>query len=170
VGALAVQLAKRRGATVVASCSPEKHDFVRELGADHVLDSRGDFLKALKIAVGEVDVILEMVGGGEHYKKNLAALAPLGRMIVYGAASGDTRGQIEPIGLMGKNLTVTGYYLTPMLDRRDLCETPLAGMARAVAADALRVEIGGRYSLAEGARAFEALESRGTRGKILLVP
>ena len=53
-----------------------------------------------------------MLGGTETYKRNLACLAPYGRMVVYGAASGDLRGTIEPVSLMAKNISVIGYYLT----------------------------------------------------------
>ncbi|MFO0553561.1 MAG: NADPH:quinone oxidoreductase family protein [Polyangiaceae bacterium] len=168
VGVLAIQLAKASGATVTASCSTSKHALARELGADHVVDSRGDVLAQIKATTGEVDLILEMVGGTESYKRNLAALAPLGRMVVFGAASGDTRGTLEPVGLMSKNLSVVGYYLTPLLARRDLCERPLDELTTAAANGSLRVIVGARYSLAEARKAFEALESRETTGKIVL--
>lgn len=168
VGAIAVQLAKAHGAAVVASASPEKHAFVRDLGADVVIDSRGELTQQVK-AAGEVDVVLEMIGGSESYKKNLACLRPLGRMIVFGAASKDTRGTFEPIGLMGKNLTVSGYYLTPLLKERRLCAPPLADLAARAARGALRIAHKA-FSFADARAAFEALEGRGTTGKIVLVP
>lgn len=168
VGVLAIQLAKAAGATVVASASVSKHALARELGADHVIDSRGDVLAQVKATTGEVDLILEMVGGTESYKRNLAALAPLGRMVVFGAASGDTRGTVEPVGLMSKNATIVGYYLTPLLARRELCEGPLDELTRGAAEGKLRVIVGARYPLADGKRAFEALESRETTGKVIL--
>jgi NADPH2:quinone reductase len=170
VGTLAVQLAKRAGAEVVASASVEKHALLRELGADTVVDSRQDVLRQVKTAVGEVDVVLEMIGGTESYKKNFAMLRSRGRMIVYGAASGDTRGTFEPIGLMGKNLSISGYHLTPLLAERELCAGALAELCELAASGALRVVIGGRYPLVEAARAFAALETRGTVGKIIVNP
>lgn len=170
VGTLAIQLAKAHGATVVASASVAKHDLVRRLGADHVVDSRGDVLRQVKEHVGEVDVVLEMIGGTDSYKRNVACLAPFGRMIVYGAASGDTRGTCEPVGLMGKNLSVSGYYLTPLLGRRELCAPPLVDLARRVASGALAVEIGGMFALEEARAAFEKMEARETAGKVVLVP
>lgn len=168
VGALAVQLAKAMGAVVVASASSAKHDFVRGLGADCVIDSRGDLVAQVKSACGEVDVVLEMIGGTESYKRNFACLRSFGRMIVFGAASGDTRGTFEPIGLMGKNLTIAGYYLTPLIAQRELCAPPLAEMAALAERGALKLELGGVYALAEAKTAFEALESRGTVGKVVL--
>lgn len=61
VGLAAVQLAKRRGATVVAVCSPEKASVVRQQGADRTLDRDADLLAEL--GPGSVDVVLDLVGG-----------------------------------------------------------------------------------------------------------
>lgn len=174
VGSIAVQLAKAHGATVIASASPDKHDKLRALGADVVIDSRSDLIAQVKAsgdagASTDVDLVLEMIGGTESYKKNFACLRSFGRMIVFGAASGDTRGTFEPVGLMGKNLTIAGYYLTPLLTQRSLCAPPLAEIAERVAAGALRVETTA-FPFARAADAFTALEGRGTSGKIVLVP
>jgi NADPH2:quinone reductase len=170
VGTLAVQLAKHAGAAVVASAGKDKHALLRELGADVVIDSRDDVLRQLKEAVGEVDLVLEMIGGTEQYKKSLAALRSRGRIAVFGAASGDTRGTFEPIGLMGKNLSIAGYHLTPLLAERELCAPPLAEMCELAATGALRVVVGATYPLAEGAKAFTHLESRSSSGKVVLLP
>ena len=170
VGTIAVQLAKRAGATVVASAGRDKHALLSELGADVLLDSRDDLLRQLKTSVGDVDVVLEMTGGTESYKRSFAALRARGRMIVYGAASGDTRGTFEPIGLMGRNLTIAGYHLTPLLTERELCAPPLAELCDLAARGELRIVLGGKYPLAEAARAFTALEGRGTTGKLVLIP
>jgi NADPH2:quinone reductase len=169
VGKLAMQLAKARGATVVASASPEKHAALRALGADAVVDSRGDVAHQVKAAVGDVDVVLEMVGGTESYKRNFACLRAFGRMIVYGAASGDTRGTFEPVGLMGKNLTISGYYLTPLVARRDLCAPPLAELAELCVRGAIALDVT-PFALDDARTAFERLEGRGSTGKLVLVP
>lgn len=170
VGTLALQLAKRAGATVVASASADKHELLRRLGADFVLDSRDDVLRQLKDSAGEVDLVLEMIGGTDQYKKDLAALRSRGRVAIYGAASGDTRGTFEPIGLMGKNLSFAGYHLTPLLAERELCAPPLAELCALAAEGALEVVVGARYPLPEGARAFADLEARATTGKVVLLP
>jgi len=168
VGSIAVQLAKRHGAVVVASAAPDKHDRLRALGADFTVDSRGDLLSQIKSSVGEVDVVLEMIGGTESYKRSFACLRALGRMIVFGAASGDTRGTFEPVGLMGKNLTIAGYYLTPLLARREMCAGPLAAMAEQASTGALRIDTTA-FPIDEARAAFEALEGRSSVGKVVLV-
>jgi NADPH2:quinone reductase len=171
VGTLAVQLARRMGASFVAgTCSPQKAELVRSLGADLVVNYReDDFATRIRSAVpGGVDVVLEMLGGTDSYKRSLACLAPLGRMVVFGAASGDVRGTLEPIGLMHKNLTVTGYYMTPLLERRELCAPPLAEMAEAAARGELRVIIGKTHRLEDVAEAHRELAGRSSTGKVVL--
>ena len=174
VGTLAIQLAKALGAsTVIATASSEeKRALCRELGADVALDPAGDWVEQVKDATERkgVDVILEMVGGTAHYKKNLTVLTALGRMVVYGAASSDMKGVVEPISLMARNQWVVGYYMTPLLRRRDLCAPPLEDLARRVAKGEIRVIVGREAKLTEAADVHRALADRGTVGKLILVP
>ena len=170
VGSLAVQIAKLRGAKVVigATGSESKLSVIRELGADAAVS--GDFVQSVKAAApGGVDVIFEMTGGSESYKRNLACLAPEGRMIVFGAASGDMRGTIEPIGLMGKNLTITGFYLTPYVAKApEVCAAAFAELAADVASKKIRVLRDRALGLADAAEAHRLLESRKAIGKLVL--
>jgi len=77
VGHLAVQMAKARGAYVIATASPEKLDFVRSLGADEVVDyTRGDFTGQVR----DVDLVLETVGG-DHAEHSLKVLRPGGVLV-----------------------------------------------------------------------------------------
>lgn len=171
VGSLAVQLAKKMGASLVigTSTKTEKLDAIRALGADVALSTRDpEFVQAVRRA-GGVDIVLEMIGGTETYKRNLACLNPWGRMVIYGAASGELRGTIEPVGLMMKNISVTGYYLTPMVARRELCAPAIAELTQDVLAGRVRVVRGATLPLADAADAHRALESGRVTGKIVLV-
>lgn len=173
VGSLAVQIARKMGASlVVGVASAEKARVLAELGVDVAIDRRaGDLAQAVKRAAPDgVDVVLEMGGGTDAYKRNLACLAEGGRMVVYGAASGDLRGVIEPIGLMRKNLAVLGYYLTALVDRRELCAPAMAELAGDVAAGRVRLVRGPTLPFARAAEAHRALESGAASGKIVLVP
>lgn len=123
----------------------------------------------LEIARLTEPFILEMIGGTDIYKQNLACLAPGGRMVVYGAASGDVRGTIEPIGLMGKNVAVLGYYLAGLVDRREICARPIAELAADVLAKRIRLLRGPTFSLDRAAEAHRALESGTSIGKIVLL-
>lgn len=174
VGTFAVQLAKRMGASLVVGTvgSASKIEVVRRLGADLVVDaSKEDFVQAVKgVSRTGVDVVLEMIGGTEQYKRNLAVLAPLGRMIVYGAASGQLRGTFEPVGLMGRNLSVSGYYLTSLIDDVARCAPAIAELAGWVVDGSVKVVRAKTYRFDEVAEAHRAMEQRETVGKIVLVP
>lgn len=89
VGQAAVRLARHYGAHVVATASPAKHDAVRALGADEVLDStRPDLGAALGRLAGGVDLVLESVGR-DTFETSLAVTKRFtGRVVVFGDASG----------------------------------------------------------------------------------
>ncbi|HWM74730.1 MAG TPA: NADPH:quinone oxidoreductase family protein, partial [Nocardioides sp.] len=90
VGQAAVRLARHYGARVIATSSPPKHDTLRGLGADEVLDrSRPDLADEINRLTGGVDVVLESVGR-DTFEVSLSAAKPFtGRVVVFGAASGD---------------------------------------------------------------------------------
>lgn len=90
VGQAAVRLARHYGARVIATASPGKHDTVRALGANHVLDSgRADLADRIGRLVEGVDLVLESVGRAT-FGVSLSVAKPFtGRIVVFGAASGD---------------------------------------------------------------------------------
>jgi NADPH2:quinone reductase len=91
-GQAAVKMAKHYGATVIATASRRKHDAVRALGADHVLNSRGDDLadEVLRLTGGVgVDLVLESVGGVTLQASLAATKRVTGRVVVYGVVGGE---------------------------------------------------------------------------------
>lgn len=90
VGQAAVRLARHFDARVIATASPAKHDTVKALGADEVLDSRRPDLAAeIGRLTGGVDLVLESVGRAT-FGTSLSVAKPFtGRVVVFGAASGD---------------------------------------------------------------------------------
>ncbi|MCC6998361.1 MAG: zinc-binding dehydrogenase [Deltaproteobacteria bacterium] len=175
VGTLLVQLARLAGASQIFGTAggPDKCALVRELGADVAIDYKSEnFAERVNQASAGAgaDVILEMLGGAEVMKKNLACLAAFGRLVVYGAASGDLRATLLPVSLMPKNQSVIGYYLTPLTRRRELCAPALAEVAAHVVAGRVRVVIGARLPLRDAAEAHRRMESRGSTGKLVLEP
>ena len=173
VGTLAVQMAKLLGAgRVIATASTqEKLDLAGDLGADVLIDyTEEDWPERVCEATDGkgTDVILEMVGG-EFPEKNLSCLAPFGRMVVFGSASG-VRGEIVPASLMNGNQTVTGFWLVPFLGRPDLLGSSLQDILGWLASGELRLTIGTRYPLERAAEAHADLEGRRTTGKIVLNP
>ncbi|HKZ14736.1 MAG TPA: zinc-binding dehydrogenase [Solirubrobacterales bacterium] len=171
-GTLAVQIAKAAGAKVIGlASSAEKRKLVEALGADATVDSRSEDLRAalLEANGGEkINAVLHM-SGGDAFDAELQALAPLGRLVVFGNASRESR-QIDSGVLLHGSKAVIGFWLVHVLARRDLA-VPLVGeLLEALATGALRVTIGGVYPLSEAARAHQALEARTSTGKLLLDP
>ncbi|MEV6008785.1 zinc-binding dehydrogenase [Streptomyces sp. NPDC051976] len=91
VGQAAVRLARHYGARVIATASPSKHDTVKALGADAVLDSaRPDLAAEILRLTGGVDLVLESVGKATFPVSLAVTKRFTGRVVVFGAASGDT--------------------------------------------------------------------------------
>lgn len=173
VGTLAVQIAKLMGASpVVATASTqEKLDLAKEFGADVLINySEEDWPEKVREATDGVgaDVILEMIGG-DFVQKNLECLAAFGRMVVYGAASGE-RGSLVPMDLMHENQVVAGFYLPQIMGRPELFGPSLEEILGWISSGDLKLTIGTRYPLEKASEAHEALEGRQTSGKIVLNP
>jgi NADPH2:quinone reductase len=171
-GSLSVQLAKRAGAKVIGlASSDEKRALVERLGADATIDSRSAGLKdaILEANGGErVDAVLHM-SGGDAFDAQLSALAPLGRMVVFGIASREQR-DVSTAALLRGSKAVIGFWLVHLLARRDLAAPMIGELLGAVAAGDLEVTVGDVYPLSEAARAHEDIIARRTTGKLLLDP
>jgi NADPH:quinone reductase len=171
-GTLAVQIAKAQGAKVIGmASSAEKRELVEGLGADATVDSRAEDLRAAILDANEgqkVDAVLHM-SGGAAFDAELAALAPLGRLVVFGNASREQR-EVNTGGLLQGSKAIVGFWLVHVLARRDLAVPMIGELLGALATGALQVTIGGVYPLSEAAAAHEALESRASTGKLLLDP
>ena len=174
VGSFLVQLARRAGArkVIAGASSPDKIDFTRSLGADAGVNyTRSDWTEELRrVTDGNgPDIIYESVGG-DITGASLAALAPLGQVVIYGALNIQSfqLGVGELLGLIFKNQSLTGFALQPLLTPESL-RTGLAELFDLVLRGELVVTIGGKYPLAEASKAHTALEGRGTRGKLILV-
>ena len=127
-GTLAVQIAKAAGAQVIGlASSAEKRALVERLGADATVDSRAEDLRDAILAANDgkkVDAVLHM-SGGDAFDAELAALAPLGRMVVFGNASREQR-EVNTGALLQGSKAVIGFWLVHMLARQDLA-VPLIG-------------------------------------------
>ncbi|MFJ6936539.1 NADP-dependent oxidoreductase [Streptomyces sp. NPDC101132] len=149
VGHFAVQIAKALGAYVIGTASAGKHDFVRSLGADEVVDYRST---AFEEVVADVDVVIDSIGG-DYGARSLKVLKPGGTLITLNGPDD------IPAGAEGFR---TGWTLV---------EPDFAGM-QAIAAMAeegsLRPEIDTVLPLAEAAKAHEIGERGRTTGKIVL--
>jgi NADPH2:quinone reductase len=174
VGTVAIQLAKRWGAgRVIATASSEKkRALTRELGADVAVDSTAPDLKAaLREANGGrgVDVVLEMTGG-RVFDESLEALAPLGRLAVFGMAGRTPPKPIDAGRLMGRSTAVIGFWLVHVVQRPELLARAVNELLALIATGELRPVVGETYPLAAAADAHRALLDRSSVGKLVLDP
>ncbi len=171
VGLLLTQIAKMRGARVIATTSTDdKAQLAREAGADEVVGYEGFAPRAREITGGEgVAAVYDGVGKTTFYE-GLQAIRAFGRMILYGAASGQPEPlkvqTLAPLGsLYVQRPTLNTYTRTPdMLGERARSVFELVRDGR------LKVRIGAKYPLAEARQAHIDLQARKTTGKILLLP
>ncbi len=173
VGLLLVQIAKMRGAKVIATVStPEKEQLARDAGADEVIRyTEADFEVEVQKLTNDagVDVVFDSVGK-TTFDKGLNLLKPLGTMVLFGQSSGpvpplDPQVLCQRGSLFLTRPTMAHYTLTrqALLDR--------AGeILNWVDAGKLNVRVGARFALADAADAHRALEGRKTTGKVLLQP
>lgn len=171
VGLLLTQLAKLRGGRVIATTSTnEKAELAREAGADHTVGYERFAERVHELTGGEGAAAVYDGVGKATFLEGLRALRPLGRMILYGAASG----QPDPLvvqtlagagSLYVQRPTLMTYTRTPEMLRSRAAE--LFGL---IADGRLSVRIGGRYPLSEARQAHEDLVGRRTTGKVLLLP
>jgi NADPH2:quinone reductase len=174
VGTLAVQMAAMRGATVFGTASSEeKRALVEELGATAIDYTQPYWVAELKKATGGrgADVILESVGGEIFLRSFRAALAPFGRMVVYGMASTKAV-SLSNAEILSSGKTLVGYFM-PLYFRHGRARRyaeAAAELARLVVAGELRVVIGGTFSLDEAGQAFELMANRESVGKVVVKP
>ncbi|WLR57140.1 NADPH:quinone oxidoreductase family protein [Mesobacillus subterraneus] len=173
VGTLAIQLAKLSGASkVIATASTDdKLALAADMGADVLINytKQGWEEKVLEATGGKgVDVALEMAGG-EIFNKTLKCLATFGRLVIYGVASGE-QSRFYPSSLMVRNQSVIGFFLPQIMRNPALIQSSMTEMLEYLSKGQLKLTIGGVYSLNQAAEVHRLLQSRQTKGKLILKP
>jgi len=173
VGQILVQIAKQRGATVIATVSTEqKAQIARDLGADEViLYSQQDFEAETKRLTGGkgVDVVYDGVGK-DTFEKSLNCLRPRGLMALYGQCSGKVEPQDPQILNRKGSLFLTRPTLGHHLQTREEFLWRANDLFIWTASGALKVRVDQTFPLAQTAAAQTYMEERRTLGKVLLVP
>ena len=164
VGSAAIQLARARGARVLATAgSEEKRALCRELGAEEAIDHRAEgWGKEVKKLTGGkgCDVVVEHVGPAT-WKTSMSVLARNGRLVTCGGTTGATVELVLP-HLFIKNQSVLGSTMGPRSAFPEIFAHVAAGRFRPVVDRVL--------PLSRAREAHELLESRAVSGKIVLVP
>ncbi|MDB5071677.1 MAG: qor [Candidatus Eremiobacteraeota bacterium] len=174
VGSTAVQIARALGAgRIFATAGNEaKCAIARGAGADLAIDyRREDFARLVLDATDGrgVDLILDSVAG-DVFTAGLTALAPFGRIVAFGNASG-TPGTVRTNELHPSNRAVIGYSSGSYRKLRPEGLRPAAEASlRLVAEDKVHVIVGARFALRDAAEAHRLVESRDGHGKVLLTP
>ena len=171
VGLLLTQMAKLRGGAVIATTSTdEKAALAKEAGADAVIGYEGFASRAREITGGAGMAAVYDGVGKATFLEGFEALAPTGRMILYGAASG----QPDPIEPQLLQQYGSVYLQRPTLQTytrtAELLRDRALQLFELIAIGAVSVRIGARYPLDQARRAHEDLEARKTTGKLLLIP
>jgi NADPH:quinone reductase len=167
VGTATIQVAKGLGARVVAVTSTEeKAAFARQAGADEAVLLDGFKDAVLELTGGEgADVVLDVVGG-EVFTDSLRALAPLGRLLVVGFASGQGIPEVKVNRLLLNNTDVRGVgWGAYAMARPGYMHEQWDALAPLLAAGALRPPIGASYALEDFGRALADMHARRTLGK-----
>src|SRR5229473_1308450 len=170
VGTAAVQIGKILGVEMYGtSSSEEKLDRVRELGLQHGINyKQRDYVEAIKdLTHGEgVDAVFEMLGG-EHVAKSVCCVRDFGRVIVYGAATGETP-QLDTRLLYPKGASVHGLWLSYLSANRPLMESAWKQLSEWLAAGKLHPVIGKVFPLEEARAAYTLMQEGKNYGKIVL--
>jgi NADPH2:quinone reductase len=173
VGSVAIQLAKMWGARVIAvTSSDEKSALAKSLGADVTVDAKSANLAQAMLDANNgkpVDLVLEMVGG-KTFDASLEVLAPFGRVIVYGMASGEMATPVNSISLLGTSKTITGFWLGHCFGKKELLDDVIAQLFILIKNGKLKPIIGATFPLSKAGDAHRAIVGRGTTGKITLNP
>ncbi|ORB72194.1 quinone oxidoreductase family protein [Mycobacterium scrofulaceum] len=175
VGLILTQWAHLLGARVITTVStPEKARMSRAAGADEVLsypddaDEFGRRIRELTDGAG-VEAVYDGVGAST-FDASLASLAVRGTLALFGAASGP----VPPFDPQRLNAAGSVFLTRPSLAHFIRTGQEFSWRAEelfdAIAGGAINIEVGGRYPLAEAARAHQDLQGRKTAGSIVLLP
>jgi NADPH:quinone reductase len=170
VGTAAVQIGKLLGVEMYGtSSSEEKLARVKTLGLQHGINyKQQDYEEAIKqLTHGEgVDAVFEMLGG-EHTTKSVRCLRDFGRVIVYGAATGEPA-IVDARILYAKGASVHGLWLTYLSSKRDLMAQAWKQLSAWTAQGHLSPVVGHVLPLDQAADAYRLLIERKNFGKVVL--
>lgn len=174
VGSTAVQLARVFGAGRIFATAggPEKVALAKAAGADVAIDYLAeDFGRRVLDETGGrgADIILDSVAG-DVFTRGLPALAPFGRYVTFGNASGQGA-EVPAMKLQRDNRAIVGYTSGGYRKRRPEALRPTVEAVYALIAERrIALRIGTRFPLRDARRAHEFVESRQSTGKVLLIP
>ncbi len=189
VGIAAIQLARHIGAHTIGTASAGKHEFLESIGLDHAIDYRSeDFEKRVaEITRGRgVELVLDAVGG-KSFAKSYRALAPSGRLGMFGmsaSAPGKRRNRwgllragfqmpwfrFNPLELMNSNKGVFGVNVGHLWEEVDRVTAWLETLTVCARDEVIQPVIAKTFPFEQAAAAHHYLHDRENLGKVLLLP
>ncbi|WP_236793461.1 quinone oxidoreductase [Amycolatopsis sp. GM8] len=172
VGLFTTQLVKARGGTVIAVVSrPEKTEVVTAAGADHVVVSTGSaFVEPVRELTGGEGVhVVYDAGGAATFYASMEVLRAHGTLVFYATGLGDPMPALQ-LDTIPRSIRITYPNVEDHLRTPAKFATHVGELFSMAEKGELNVRVGGRYPLAEAARAHVDIASRGTTGKLLLIP
>ncbi|MDX2360637.1 MAG: zinc-binding dehydrogenase [Crocinitomicaceae bacterium] len=184
VGTMLIQLAKLKGATVIAKIGrEEKTETVKKLGADYVVNyNSSDYAEQINTMLNgkRIDISFNPAAGST-YKKDMQLLGSGGRIILFGASE-MARGKwgffsklnfvrkmgfVLPIGLMMRSKNIMGVNMLKIADNKPkVMEHCLNKVVELYSSGKIAPQVGGKYSADQLCDAHDALESGKTTGKL----
>lgn len=153
VGHVAVQIAKALGAYVIGTASAGKHDFLRELGADEVIDYRTQNFEEV---ARNVDVVLDTIGG-DYSTRSLRTLRPGGIVVsIIPVGSDDFPREAAELGVRAVRMLV------------DSSHSHMESVAAMADEGILRATIAGTFPIEQVVEAHRLGETNRTTGKLVL--
>ncbi len=172
VGIVAVQIAKAAGARVIGTVSSaSKAALAKEYGADEVIDYVAKDFSAEVMRITEnrgADLILDAVGK-PTFEKGINCLAPMGHLVLYGRAGGPPD-PLNVFKLFARSTKVSGFMLNQQHTGKEQWQRGIEHSFQLMKDGKLKLLIGKKYPLIEAAEAHRFMESRGSVGKLVLVP
>lgn len=185
VGCAAADLGKYYGARMFGAASPAKHEFARERGYEAVIDyTGGEWLdEILSLTDGRgVDIILDSIGG-RNWRQSLKALRSGGRLVVFGIAEASGKGKLglartaldvpwtrlTPFALMNANKGILGANLGRLWQHRDDVALWMKRLLALYEEGTIRPHIDRTFPFEQAAEAHTYMESRQSKGKVVLV-
>jgi len=171
VGVAAIQLAKRAGATVLATASSdERLERLKPLGADHGINYRRDDVakSVMKLTNKKgVDLVVDPVGGAT-LQSSIMSLAYRGRISMVGAAGREAM-TVDVSSLMAGNRSLTGVFLGAEI-ATERAHNMIQRLVDEAARGEFKVVIDRTFPLSQAAAAHAYIESRQAVGRVLLIP
>jgi synaptic vesicle membrane protein VAT-1 len=188
VGIAVLQLCRTLdGVVTFGTASAAKHEVLRAEGCTYPIDYRQvDYATEVRRLTGGegVDVVLDALGGPD-WRRGMALLRPVGRLVAFGFAnlmSGERRRPLRvlslglrvplvtPVGLMARNHTISGVNIGHLWDQRALLREELEALMTLWRAGHIKPRVDAVFPFADAASAHRRIAQRQNIGKVILVP